>query len=825
MPALLCAVFCLSGASALLFENLWFQRAGLALGNSVWASSLVLAAFMGGLALGNAVAGRVGHRAKRPARLYAALELVIGATGLAIVLGLPVRGCPARRPAAAAGRPAGPRERGAAGRRVHAAARAGDRDGRDAAAPRPRAGTRRPAVRPRARPALRVEHARRARRRARGRARAVPLARPSRHRVLRGGPEPRRGGEARSSSRAAPSASAAAEPPRGEPAPLVPAAYAILAAAFASGGVLLALEVVWFRFLVLFTLPGSLAFALMLTVVLLGIGGGGLLGARALLASRAAARASPLLLAAAAVITVATYASFDAVVARVSSDARTELWGIAALGLALMLPTSLLSGALFTWLGEALFESEGSETRSAGLLAFANTTGAMLGALAAGFVLLPRLGIERSIQLLAGVYVVAAAGSRRPRYGRAGAGRRLRSPASSPRARSPSSRSSRAARSRRASSPSRSMPSPPAAARRSPRSARRSPRRSSTCAPRCSASRATTASSRTATRCRERCSSRNATCGSSCGSRSPFHPRPRSALLISYGVGTTAKALVDTRELETIDVVDVSRDVLELNRIVWDDPADYPLADPRVRVHIEDGRQFLQTTAQRFDLITGEPPPPKNAGIVSLYTREFFALVRDRLEEGGIASYWLPVHTFETRRGVRRGARLLRRLPGLLALERRDARLDPDRDARREGPRLARALRGAVARPEGGADAARPRRRAPRAPGHALPGRPGRSGGAGGRYAAPRRRLAEAARRPGREHRARRGALAPLARPRRCSASASRGAGSSRGRSPPTCAPPRSRGSSAAASSTTRSRTPTRGCAARPQRSRTRTAR
>jgi hypothetical protein len=126
-----------------------------------------------------------------------------------------------------------------------------------------------------------------------------------------------------------------------------------------------------------------------------------------------------------------------------------------------------------------------------------------------------------------------------------------------------------------------------------------------------------------------------------------FHPAPRRALLISYGVGSTAKALVDTRELESIDVVDVSRDVLELNRIVWEAPADYPLADPRVRVHIEDGRQFLQTTAQRFDLITGEPPPPKNAGIVSLYTREFFALVRDRLEEGGIASYWLPVHVFE----------------------------------------------------------------------------------------------------------------------------------------------------------------------------------
>jgi hypothetical protein len=62
-------------------------------------------------------------------------------------------------------------------------------------------------------------------------------------------------------------------------------------------------------------------------------------------------------------------------------------------------------------------------------------------------------------------------------------------------------------------------------------------------------------------------------------------------------------------------------------------------------VHIEDGRHFLQTTDRRFDLITGEPPPPKAAGIVNLFTREYFALVRDRLSDGGITTYWLPVHS------------------------------------------------------------------------------------------------------------------------------------------------------------------------------------
>ena len=52
----------------------------------------------------------------------------------------------------------------------------------------------------------------------------------------------------------------------------------------------------------------------------------------------------------------------------------------------------------------------------------------------------------------------------------------------------------------------------------------------------------------------------------------------------------------------------------------------------------------MLTTAKRFDLITAEPPPPKTAGIVNLYTREYFELMRDRLSDHGIASYWLPIY-------------------------------------------------------------------------------------------------------------------------------------------------------------------------------------
>jgi hypothetical protein len=125
-----------------------------------------------------------------------------------------------------------------------------------------------------------------------------------------------------------------------------------------------------------------------------------------------------------------------------------------------------------------------------------------------------------------------------------------------------------------------------------------------------------------------------------------LHAGMTRALLISFGSGSTARALVDTRELEQIDIVDISRDVLDLASVVYP-AATNPLRDPRVHTYVEDGRFFLLTAHDRYDLITAEPPPPKIAGVVNLYSLEYFQLLRSRLAEGGMVSYWLPLHSLE----------------------------------------------------------------------------------------------------------------------------------------------------------------------------------
>ena len=92
MRRTLSLIFLLSGVSALVFETLWFRLVGLSLGNSVWSASLVLSAFMGGMAIGNVLTARLGNRISRPILLYVALELTIGIVGATLVFDWKVAG-------------------------------------------------------------------------------------------------------------------------------------------------------------------------------------------------------------------------------------------------------------------------------------------------------------------------------------------------------------------------------------------------------------------------------------------------------------------------------------------------------------------------------------------------------------------------------------------------------------------------------------------------------------------------------------------------------------------------------------------------------------
>src|SRR2546429_3924063 len=90
--AIFSGILFLSGIGALIFETLWLRLSGLAFGNSVWAAALILSSFMAGLALGNAIAASSRIRRWRPLHLYALLEVLVALLGCTIVFGLPTLG-------------------------------------------------------------------------------------------------------------------------------------------------------------------------------------------------------------------------------------------------------------------------------------------------------------------------------------------------------------------------------------------------------------------------------------------------------------------------------------------------------------------------------------------------------------------------------------------------------------------------------------------------------------------------------------------------------------------------------------------------------------
>lgn len=121
-----------------------------------------------------------------------------------------------------------------------------------------------------------------------------------------------------------------------------------------------------------------------------------------------------------------------------------------------------------------------------------------------------------------------------------------------------------------------------------------------------------------------------------------LHSDPKDALVICLGTGTTLGS-AGQYPLDRIDCVELSRSVVEAG-VMFREQTHNILEDPRVTVYVDDGRNYLLTTGRRYDVITAEPMHPHLAGTVNLYTPEYFRLVKNRLRPGGVCSHWIPLH-------------------------------------------------------------------------------------------------------------------------------------------------------------------------------------
>ncbi len=648
--AVFCGILFLSGTGALLFETLWLRLSGLAFGNSIWAAALILSSFMAGLALGNALAAWSRIRRWRPLHLYAVLEILVALFGCTIVFGLPILGDLMRFvwqtlwnyqatllglrflvsflillvPTTAMGLTLPVLIEDPVLQRADFGRAIGFLYGFNTLGA------------------------------------VVGAVIGEAYLIAAFGLQ----GTALAAGLAGCIASAVAllvARSDGDTGVLVPqpvfplrlavryrVPWRLLFVSFGTGCVFLTLEVIWFRFLRLYVAPSSTAFAIMLAVVLAGIGLGSV--AWGVVQRRSAQRGNLLsaFLLLAAVLTPAAYLLFPGATIQTSAGPyNLASWPqIAFVTLALVFPVAFLSGILFPSIVTRVQASVGDRMNSTGITALFNTIGAAAGPLLASFVVLPILGFQWGLLLCAASYaLLALIASERSIWS-------LRSPtglvvaglcvalilliaffpyhrdevhfahASRPYDTDVTGRSREILVKKiegaadtyqllrqdlfgmpyryRLLTDSFSMSGTAPHSQRYMRLFAYLP--------------------------------------------FAFRPESKDVLLICYGCGVTADAFLHGPHLERLDAVDISKEVFSLADLYSGINYSNPLRDPRVHAVVQDGRFFLQASPQQYDIISGEPPPPKAAGSVNLYTEEFFSLVNSRLKEGGIATFWLPLN-------------------------------------------------------------------------------------------------------------------------------------------------------------------------------------
>jgi spermidine synthase len=125
---------------------------------------------------------------------------------------------------------------------------------------------------------------------------------------------------------------------------------------------------------------------------------------------------------------------------------------------------------------------------------------------------------------------------------------------------------------------------------------------------------------------------------------------PQNALVICFGMGTTFRSLRSWGI--PVTAVELVPSVPRLFPYFHSDGAEI-LSSPLSHVVVDDGRRYLERTTQQYDVITIDPPPPvEAAGSSLLYSEDFYTVLRQHLRPGGVLQQWLPIGDPQTVAGV-----------------------------------------------------------------------------------------------------------------------------------------------------------------------------
>ena len=123
-------------------------------------------------------------------------------------------------------------------------------------------------------------------------------------------------------------------------------------------------------------------------------------------------------------------------------------------------------------------------------------------------------------------------------------------------------------------------------------------------------------------------------------------PRTEKGLIIGFATGITVGAMLQS-PIQSVTCIELEPGTVNASRF-FEHVNNLPLSDPRTRLIIDDARTYLRVTPERYDIIVSEPSHPWVPGVANLFTQEFFEMGRDRLSDQGIFVQWVQIYQLST---------------------------------------------------------------------------------------------------------------------------------------------------------------------------------
>ncbi len=123
-----------------------------------------------------------------------------------------------------------------------------------------------------------------------------------------------------------------------------------------------------------------------------------------------------------------------------------------------------------------------------------------------------------------------------------------------------------------------------------------------------------------------------------------LHRGPRSVLVVGFGAGVTAGSFVTYPEVQNITICELEPIVPPASNKFFGEQNYRVLDDSRTEVVYDDARHFISIARGKFDVITTDPIHPWVKGTSTLYSKEYYDMVREHLNPGGVVAQWLPIY-------------------------------------------------------------------------------------------------------------------------------------------------------------------------------------